>query len=73
MMGIRNFIFEKRQKKITTKINNKIIEFLYISRSTSMFVPITWEKVKPGYIIKIRRGEEFPADCLILDILGQSG
>ena len=73
LMGIRNFIFEERQKKVTAKINNKQIMYLYISRSSSNFVPISWEKVKPGYIIKIRKGEEFPADCLILDIQGQSG
>ena len=73
LMSIRNVIFEVRQKKITLKINNKLIEYLNVSRTTSKFVPIVWEKVKPGQVIRIRKGQEFPADCLILDIQGQSG
>lgn len=37
------------------------------------FYPITWADIKPGYIIKVRSGQEFPADCLILDIQGSNG
>lgn len=44
-----------------------------ITRKSKRFVPILWQDVKPGYIIKVKIYEEFPADCLILDIQGQSG
>ena len=37
------------------------------------FMPITWADIKPGYIIKVRSGQEFPADSLILDIQGANG
>lgn len=29
--------------------------------------------MKPGAIIKVKNGQEFPADCLILDIAGVIG
>lgn len=73
LMAIRNIIFENRQVKVTRRINNKLVNALFVSRSRSRFVPFTWEKIKPGQVIQIRRGEEFPADCLILDISGLSG
>lgn len=31
LMSIRNIIFEQRQNKITRKINNKLIQYLYVS------------------------------------------
>ena len=58
---------------MTNKINNKVIEFLMITRKLKKFVPITWADVKPGYILRIKSGQEFPADCLILDIQGAAG
>lgn len=73
LMSIRNIIFEQRQNKITKKINNKLIQYLYVSQKRALFLPITWEKIKPGYIIKVLKGQEFPADCLILDIIGHTG
>jgi magnesium-transporting ATPase (P-type) len=44
-----------------------------ISRKVKKFVPITWADVKPGYILRVKSGQEFPADCLILDIQGAAG
>ena len=41
-----------------------------ITRRNKRFVPISWQDVKPGYIIRVKSEEEFPADCLILDIQG---
>jgi magnesium-transporting ATPase (P-type) len=73
LMATRNIIFEMRQLKVTQKVNGKTIEYLNVTRTSSKFVPITWEKIRPGHIIRILRGEEFPADCLVLDIQGQSG
>lgn len=73
LMAVRNIIFEHRQNRITNKINNKYIEYLFVARTSAYYMPIAWEKVKPGYVIKIKRGEEFPADCLILDIQGAEG
>ena len=68
LMCIRNLTFEFRQRKVTNKINNKTIEFLMITRKMKRFVPISWADVKPGYILRVTSGQEFPADCLILDI-----
>lgn len=44
-----------------------------ITRKIKRFLPITWADVKPGYILRIKSGQEFPADCLILDIQGAAG
>lgn len=70
LMSIRNIVFEMRQRAVTDKINNKIIENLWISRKFKRYVPITWAECKPGNIIRVKSGQEFPADCLILDIAG---
>ena len=32
-----------------------------------------WSEVKPGQIVRVKSGQEFPADCLILDIQGAAG
>lgn len=72
-MAIRNLTFELRQRKITNKINNKMLEYLMITVKFKRFMPITWADIKPGYIIKVRSGQEFPADSLILDIQGANG
>ena len=68
LMAIRNITFELRQRKITNKINNKVLEFLMITVKVKRFIPITWSEIKPGHIVKVRSGQEFPADCLLLDI-----
>ena len=73
LMSIRNIVFEMRQRAVTVKINSKIIENLYISRTFKRYVPITWAECKPGNIIRVKSGQEFPADCLILDIAGVIG
>lgn len=73
LMGIRNIVFEMRQRAVTHKINNKIIENLWVSRTFKKYVPITWAECKPGAIIRVKNGQEFPADCLILDISGVVG
>jgi len=70
---MRNLTLELRQRKVTNKINNKQIEYLMITRKVKRFLPITWADVKPGYILRIKSGQEFPADCLILDIQGAAG
>jgi magnesium-transporting ATPase (P-type) len=72
-MSTRNLTLEWRQRKVTNKINNIYIEYLMISRKVKKFVPITWADVKPGYILRVKSGQEFPADCLILDIQGAAG
>lgn len=68
LMLTRNLTLEHRQRKVTNKINNKQIDYLMITRKVKRFMPITWADVKPGYILRIKSGQEFPADCLILDI-----
>jgi magnesium-transporting ATPase (P-type) len=72
-MCMRNLTLELRQRKVTNKINFKSIDYLMITRKISRFLPITWADVKPGYILRIKSGQEFPADCLILDIQGAAG
>ena len=44
-----------------------------ITRKVKRFLPITWADAKPGYVLRIKSGQEFPADCLILDIQGAAG
>ena len=44
-----------------------------ITRKIKRFIPITWADAKPGYILRVKSGQEFPADCLILDIQGAAG
>lgn len=73
LMCMRNLTLEMRQRKVTNKINNKMIEYLMITRKVKRFLPITWADAKPGYILRIKSGQEFPADCLILDIQGAAG
>jgi len=73
LMSVRNMTFELRQRKVTNKINNKHIEFLMITRKFKRFMPIAWADIKPGHILRIKSGKEFPADCLILDIQGAAG
>lgn len=73
LMCVRNITFELRQRKVTNKINNRTIEFLMITRKIKRFIPINWADVKPGYILRLTSGQEFPADCLILDIQGAAG
>jgi len=41
-----------------------------IMRGAKRWIPTSWADVKEGYILKIKSGQEFPADCLILDIQG---
>jgi magnesium-transporting ATPase (P-type) len=50
-----------------------MLEYLLITVKFKRFMPITWADIKPGYIIKVRSGQEFPADSLILDIQGETG
>lgn len=73
LMVMRNLTLEMRQRKVTNKINYKQIEYLMITRKVKRFIPINWEDVKPGYILRIKSGQEFPADCLVLDISGAAG
>ena len=73
LMAIRNITFEVRQRKITNKINNKWLEFLMITVKFKKFIPLKWADIKPGYIVKVRSGQEFPADCLLLDIRSEWG
>jgi magnesium-transporting ATPase (P-type) len=56
LMSIRNIVFELRQRAVTHKINNKIIENLWISRKFKKYVPITWAEAKPGHIIRVKSG-----------------
>jgi hypothetical protein len=56
LMCLRNLTLELRQRKVTNKINNKMIEYLMITRNVTRFLPITWADAKPGYILKIKSG-----------------
>lgn len=68
LMALRNVVFEMRQRTVTNQINNKGVEMLWITRKFKKYVPATWAECKPGHIIQIKSGQEFPADCLLLDI-----
>ena len=56
LMSIRNIVFEMRQRAVTSKINEKLIECLMINRNNARYVPITWSECKPGHIVKIKNG-----------------
>lgn len=56
LMCIRNFVFEQRQRAVTSKINNKTIDNLFISRTVKRYVTSTWAECKPGNIIKVKSG-----------------
>ena len=56
LMCIRNLNFELRQRKVTNKINNKMIEFLMITRKMKRFVGIRWADVKPGHLLRVMSG-----------------
>jgi hypothetical protein len=47
-MGLRNVLFELRQRQVNMKINNKRVEQLFITRKFKKFIPITWAEVYPG-------------------------
>lgn len=44
-----------------------------ITRRVKRWIPISWADIKIGYILRVKSGQEFPADCLILDIVGAAG
>ena len=56
LMSIRNIVFEMRQRAVTDKINQKIVENLWISRKFKRYVPVTWAECKPGHIIRVKSG-----------------
>ena len=56
LMCIRNITFEMRQRKVTNKINNKMIEYLMITRKIKRFVGIRWAEVKPGHLLRVMSG-----------------
>lgn len=62
---------ENRKRKIQDKINYQKVEYLLISKKHKRFLNINQSQIKPGHILKIKKGQEFPADCLILDIQGE--
>lgn len=73
LMCLRNITFELRQRKVTNKINTKLYQHLMISRKFCRFMNIRQADIKPGCILRLFSGQEFPADCLILDIQGAAG
>jgi hypothetical protein len=56
LMSIRNLVFEMRQRAVTQKINNKVIECLWIVRNSARYVPISWAECKAGHIIMVKSG-----------------
>jgi len=64
---VKNFLMERRQRLVSREINSKYVDYLHIARNVKRFFPLTWADLKPGHIIRIKNGQEFPADCLILD------
>lgn len=73
LMAFKNLTLELRQRRVSQIINSKQVEWLMITRRVTRWIPITWADIKIGHILKIKNGQEFPADCLILDIQGDAG
>lgn len=72
-MALKNLSLEFRQRRVSNIINSKQIEWLMITRRVKRWIPISWADIKIGYILRVKSGQEFPADCLILDIVGAAG
>ena len=54
LMGIRNWVFEMRQREVSNSINNKYVEQLVVTRKNKKFYPATWSECQPGDIIRIK-------------------
>jgi len=65
-----NLAIDKERSKVENLINNRKVEYLHFSRKTRKYKSTEIHHLKPGQIIKISNGEEFPADCLIIDVHG---
>jgi hypothetical protein len=55
-MIIKNLSLEMRQRVVTSQINNKMIDYLMITRKVKRFLPIMWSEVKPGQIVRVKSG-----------------
>ena len=68
--GIKNFHEDWKRKKSDEKENNKIT--LIYNPKKRNFVKKKWKEVLLGDIIKVKEGEFFPADCIILNTSEES-
>ena len=48
LMIIKNLSLEMRQRVVTSQINNKMVDYLMITRKIKRFLPIMWSEVKAG-------------------------
>lgn len=64
----KNILIEKRQRTVSDAINKKVVEALFFSRRKKNYFETYKDQLKPGHIIRVYEGQEFPADCLLLDV-----
>lgn len=68
--AIINLYKDQRVKKACNNINKKHVEKFVFQKKNKRFQIRTWSNLYSGDIIKIKKNQEFPADCLILDVTG---
>mmetsp|Transcript_1509 Transcript_1509/g.2021 ORF Transcript_1509/g.2021 Transcript_1509/m.2021 type:complete len:184 (-) Transcript_1509:6144-6695(-) len=73
LAAAKMLFFEERQWTLTERISRKRADYLHITNKSKKFVATSWGDLKPGYIIRVKNDQEFPADCLILDVRGGEG
>ena len=50
-------------------MNTQPVDCLSFKKKKIKFRNSEWQELEVGNIIKVYQGEEFPADCLILDVV----
>ena len=66
--GALNLIEDRRLRKASRQVNEKLIEKFVISKKHRSFSWRDWGSISVGDILKINRNQEIPCDALILNI-----
>ena len=67
--SITNLTVDLNLKRSCIVINKKEVQKFVFSNKKKKFESKYWETIMPGDIIKLTENQEFPADCLILDVV----
>lgn len=67
-LAFANFLNSYKLEELKKSINNRTVDILMLGRKSSRFVPVSQQELVPGHIIKVKNGQIFPCDCLIVEI-----
>ena len=59
---------EMNLKRLRDEIDFMPIDVLTVLKKNSRFFPMSSCELQPGNIIKVKQGQVFPADCLLIDV-----